>query len=291
MDYVKLKYFRAVAQTEHMSRAAEKLHITQPALSKAIAQLEDELGGALFYRVGRQIKLSEKGTVFLGYAETALSSLEKGMRFMKEAGDPAFEKIKFQTNLIGDRYLVDLVRGFGILHPHTRFEIIKNYTKSKFQNDCDLYIHAEKIIIPKCDSIPVFHEELALGVKRDHPLALRDAIALGEAENEPFITLMDTTSWREETEGFCLEAGFRPNIFYECDGCEMVGKLIAASAGVGFLPTRSWGDPPDEVKLLRLTDVSCTRDYNLSWHAGKEESYLVSEFKKYIIEFFKGASD
>ena len=287
MDTLKLKYFKAVAQTEHMSRAAEKLHITQPALSKAIAQLEEELGYELFNRIGRQIKLNDKGKIFLKYAESALKSLDEAMRSLKESGDSRYGKIKFQTNVIADSYLVDLVLGFKAKYPHTRFDIIKNYTKSKFQNDCDIYIHAEKIVLYKCVSTPIFSEEIMLGVKKGHPLSAFDEISLTQAENEPFVSLMRSTSWSEETESFCHEAGFKPDIFYECDGIEMVAKLIAASACVGFLPAKSWGDFPEEVKLLHVTDVKCARNYNLSWYSDKEQSFLVSEFKKYTMDFFR----
>ena len=79
MDILRLRYFRAVAQTENISQAAEKLLISQPALSKAISLLEDEVGVALFQRSGRRIALNEYGHAFLKYAELAIDAVDRGV--------------------------------------------------------------------------------------------------------------------------------------------------------------------------------------------------------------------
>ncbi len=287
MDLTKLRYFKVVAQTEHISRAAEKLHISQPALSKTIALLEEELGVSLFDRIGRRIELNDYGIAFLRYVETALNSIDNGLQVIKSMENPYSSRLKLQTNITGDAYLLDMITSFRKEYPHVCFEIIKNYQKSKFLNNCDLYIHAVQIPLYKCVSIPIFAEEILLGVPGDHPLSTLSRISLQQVQNEPFITLSKETSWYEETNDFCIRSGFKPNIIYECDGTEMVAKLIGAGEGVGFLPAKSWGSFSDNVSLLRINNISCRRDYNLSWQLEQPYNPLIEKFKDHMKKYFE----
>ncbi|GAK40550.1 LysR family transcriptional regulator [Paenibacillus urinalis] len=84
MELLQLHYFRTVAQLEHMTKAAEQLRIAQPALSKTIARLEEDLGVPLFRRNGRQIRLNEYGRSFLQRVELVLSTLEEGRRELED---------------------------------------------------------------------------------------------------------------------------------------------------------------------------------------------------------------
>src|SRR5580700_3809958 len=84
MELQQLKYFREVAAREHVTRAAEKLFVSQSAISRAVTQLEEELGVPLFYRQGRAVVLSRYGRLFLEHVNRALSILESGKRLLRE---------------------------------------------------------------------------------------------------------------------------------------------------------------------------------------------------------------
>jgi DNA-binding transcriptional LysR family regulator len=84
MELQQLKYFREVAEREHVTRAAEKLFVSQSAISRAVTQLEEEVGVPLFYRQGRAVVLSRYGRLFLEYVNRALSILESGKRLLRE---------------------------------------------------------------------------------------------------------------------------------------------------------------------------------------------------------------
>ncbi|MEN3929752.1 LysR family transcriptional regulator [Microvirga sp. W0021] len=286
MDIQKLKYFRAVAQTEHISKAAQKLHIAQPALSKAITMMEEELGTPLFIRTGRRIRINEYGLEFLKYAEAAISAFENGRNALNRMGQKISPKIRLQTNIINDHYLIGLMKSFKEKHPDVRFVVIKNYIKSKFLYDCDLYIHAAQINLHKCESVPLFSEKIMLGVPENHPLARNGGVELHQIANEQFISLDDTTSWVEETEAFCEQAGFTPTYSYQCDGTDMIAKLINAGEGIGFLPEKSWGDFPSGVRLLNIRFPICNRNYNMSWQTGKPQSEIVSAFRDHTLRYY-----
>lgn len=84
MKLKQLYYFKRLSETEHYTEAASSLFITQPSLSHAIAELEKELGVSLFFRQGRNVRISESGKCFLPYVETALSALENGRERLKK---------------------------------------------------------------------------------------------------------------------------------------------------------------------------------------------------------------
>lgn len=122
--------------------------------------------------------------------------------------------------------------------------MIKNYIKSKFIYDCDIYIHADRIRLAKCHTLPLFSEKIMPGVPVTHALAQAKTLNLADVVSAPFITLDKSASWVEETEAICIEAGFTPCYRYLCDGTEMIAKLIAAGEGIGFLPEIKLGPIP-----------------------------------------------
>ena len=286
MNIQRLKYFCAVAQTEHISRAAEKLHIAQPALSKAISLLEEELGVSLFQRLGRQIRLNDNGREFLKYAQTAISAIDDGSRLLQRLNQVTPSCIRLQTNITHDSYLIGLMKSFRQDHPEVSFEVIKNYVRSKFLYDCDLYIHADNITLNKCESLPLFSENILLGVPADNPLAAQKHIHLAQAAAEPFISLDKTSSWIEETEALCAQAGFTPRYRYLCDGSEMVAKLIGAGEGIGFLPQKSWGEYSSDIALLTIDFPVCRRQYNMSWQPGRAKRDIVMAFKAHTYRYY-----
>ncbi|HEY1176897.1 MAG TPA: LysR family transcriptional regulator, partial [Phytomonospora sp.] len=118
MDLLQLRYFRAVARKEHISRAAEELRVAQPSLSRTIARLEDELGVPLFDRKGRRIVLNRYGAAFLDRVERALRELDDGRRELAElAGFDAGDVAIASETLLS---LTALLTGFVKAHPGVR---------------------------------------------------------------------------------------------------------------------------------------------------------------------------
>ena len=111
MELLQLLYFQVVAQEEHITRAANTLHVSQPALSKTIKRLEDELGVPLFTRVGKTIRLNAKGEIFLRYVTTALSALSDGKNTLTSLNSTSFPDITINLEAGADS-LVKLITSF-----------------------------------------------------------------------------------------------------------------------------------------------------------------------------------
>jgi transcriptional regulator, LysR family len=106
MNLLQLKYFLTVARCEHMTRAAEELHIAQPSLSKVISKLEEELGVLLFERVGRQIKLNHFGKAFLNRVERVFLELDNGKRELSDMSINESSYISIAANNIGPFFIL-----------------------------------------------------------------------------------------------------------------------------------------------------------------------------------------
>jgi DNA-binding transcriptional LysR family regulator len=127
VNWDRLVYFRVVARLQHISRAATELGITQPALSRAIARLERDVGVKLFVRRGRTIALTRYGSAFLRHAERALDAIDTGVREIGDlaGADAALVSLGFLRTL-GAAMVPELVRAFRAEHPDVRFAFTQN---------------------------------------------------------------------------------------------------------------------------------------------------------------------
>ena len=124
MNLQQLEYFKIIAETKNFTTASEILSVTQPALSKAISKLEEELDVKLFQREGRNIKITEYGDVFLKYAKGALSEVEKGKLKLKEMKNNSDTIISISsTACIGAIFIPFLISGFFNNNSKVKFNI------------------------------------------------------------------------------------------------------------------------------------------------------------------------
>ena len=132
MNLQQLEYFKIIAETKNFTTASEILSVTQPALSKAISKLEEELDVKLFQREGRNIKITEYGDVFLKYAKGALSEVEKGKLKLKEMKNNSDTIISISsTACIGAIFIPFLISGFFNNNSKVKFNIDNQNTDSK----------------------------------------------------------------------------------------------------------------------------------------------------------------
>jgi DNA-binding transcriptional LysR family regulator len=125
MELQQLKYFREVAKREHVTRAAEKLFVSQSAISRAVSQLEEELGISLFYRQGRAVVLSRYGRVFLEHVTQALSILENGKRLLSEQTGKESGSVSLGfLHSLGIEMVPRLIKEYCRKHPKIQFTLL-----------------------------------------------------------------------------------------------------------------------------------------------------------------------
>lgn len=273
MDLLPLKYFQKAAKLQHLTRAAEDLHITQPALSQTIARLEKELGVTLFDRVGRQIKLNRFGQAFLRHVDMALSALDEGKREITDRAGLERGAVSVDTTFLPE--FAEEIQKFRNKYPDVQFEVSTvNSKKQKEQllvsGEVDFSILCRTTENPEIQHVPVRTEAILLIVPYTHPLAKQDEVQLCDLSQEAFIHFKPGHSFREDTDQLCHQAGFVPEISCEVQDGKTLVELVESGLGIAFW-LESLVKPTHQYHVLQLIEPECSRTYYLSW---KKDRYL-----------------
>lgn len=291
MDLLQLKYFQTVARTEHMTKAAQELHISQPALSVTIGRLEEELGVPLFDRIGRQIFLNVFGKAFLKRVDTALGELEVGKQEIADLAGLERGSVSLATTTL--TRLSELLAPFLSIYPHISFRITQASTEElKVQllekGEIDFCLTSSAINQLGICSLPLMTEEIVLAVPSTHRLKDSHRIHLSEVANDPFICLKPGYSFRKITDDFCRKAGFIPNIVCEGDEPAAISGLVRAGLGVAFLPISAKKELPP-LTLLHIEEPVCQWTPHVAW---KEKHYLslaAQTFREFVVKGFRSS--
>lgn len=282
MELTQLQYFVAVAESLHMTRTAERLHVAQPALSQAISRLERELGVLLFKRERRQLTLTVYGSYLLERLRAPLSVLADLPAELQELAKG--ERTTIRLNVLAATSLVtDAIVAYQQKYPEIHFKL----QQSAAVTDCDIIVSNTAVneTDSPCESC-VVEERIFLAVSDGGRYGGRSEIALADVSEENFISLGGSRQFRGICDRFCLQAGFAPQVGFESDNPASVKKLIAAHAGVGFWPEFSWGRCSDpEVRLLAITDVDCRRSLLLQKQATSGAKREVAGFFEFLCDF------
>ncbi len=288
MELLQLQYFQTIARTEHMTKAAQELRISQPALSVTLSRLEEELGVPLFDRVGRKIRLNAFGKAFLKSVDTALEALEVGKREVADMAGLEHGSILLATTTLNR--VSELLAPFLALYPHINFRITQASTEElKVQllenGEIDFCLASSPIDRLGICNLPLITEEIVLAVPNTHRLKDRKRISLSELSNDPFISLKPGYSFREITDEFCRKAGFIPNIVCEGDEPAAISGLVRAGLGVAFIPIAAKKELPP-LTLLHIEEPVCQWTPHLIWNEKRYLSLAAQNFREFVLQYY-----
>lgn len=258
MELLQLKYFLAVAKSEHMTNTAKQLHIAQPALTQSIHRLEQELGVSLFERAGRGIRLSPAGAYVRDRVKPAMETLENVARDVQlfQQGEQGVVRVGVHA---ASGVAIDGIAAYSELNPHVSFEI----TQDERERHRDVIVttitpRGSSTVENAVEKTP-FSERIGIAVPASS--ALGNTASLADFANERFIALAGSRRFREVCDTFCARRAFTPHIAFESDNPLVVKKMIGLGLGVGFWPDHSWGDlDPASCRLVHLQEPEFTRD-------------------------------
>lgn len=289
IELLQLEYFRTVAKHEHMTRAADELHIAQPSLSKTIARLEADLGVCLFERYGRQIRLNQYGKVFLRRVERMFLELEDGKRELLDLAGNKNLQVSIALNAFS--LMPEAFKKYLAAHPHVRFrQTIGTTTEMQQQlenGDIDFSISVPPIQGKNIECIPLLTKEIFLIVPQEHRLAGCQSIDLKEVVDESFISLKEGYGIRDLTEKYCRQAGFIPNIVFEGDVAASLVDLVNSGLGILMAPSIIGVDLPQKPVFLRIKEPICNLTIGLSLLQGHYLSQAAIQLKDHVIDYFK----
>ena len=273
---------------QHMTKAALALRISQPALSKMIAALEEELGTKLFVRQNKTILLNESGKQFLEQVDIALRALEDGKRMLQDSIriDPPFISLDVRGS---SHLLPGLLAEYRKQWPNTQFHLLQHASALGSRPDFDLCVSDGANCPAGMEAVTLLREDIVVAVPAEHRLAGRSSVCLEELKDEDFISLPPDKSLRETTDAFCRLAGFSPRIQFESDDPTTVRGLIRAGQGVAFLPAITWGGSTGpSVVTIPLEEPYCHRSIALYWPEGRYLSQAASQFRTFTMAYFCG---
>jgi LysR family cyn operon transcriptional activator len=223
-----LQYFLAVAEHQGFTKAAAALHISQPALSQQVRQLEESLGAQLFDRSGRKTRLTDAGEVYLRHALRAAQELQQGKRAIHDVGDLSRGTLRIAVTPTFTTYLVGpLVDAFHSRYPNITLTV-REVAQEQMENqlladELDVGIAFDEVHAPDIDAYPLLVETLALVVGSQHPLAGRSSIGLEALNSESLIVLSKEFATRDQIDRYCNQHGIRPRVVMEAN---VIGALI-----------------------------------------------------------------
>lgn len=292
VETLKLKYFQTVAHMGHMTKAASKLNISQPALSKAINQLEEGLGIKLFSRKGREIQLNQFGKVLLEHIDRAFLEIEEGERIVKDLAGLEKGHISFAGTF--PHTFPFLLSNYLKSYPNVK---IKQVQASSFKmkellqnNQIDFGISTSPIIDQDIEWISLTNDEIFLIVPEKHHLARQKLVSLKELENENFVGLVPGYGFRDITDKFCAQAELKPNYLIEVEDSSAAFKLVKMGYGIAFGPGLSFLDNQPGIIPIPISFPECKRTIGIAYKKNHYFSEASNNFRQYIIEFFTNYS-
>lgn len=294
MELRQLQYFAKVARKQHMTQAAEELHVAQSAVSRQIHQLEQELGAKLFLQKGRNLQLTPVGQLFLNRVEHILSDLDRSVAEIREFLDPELGEIRLGfPHSLGAQLVPSVVAAFRQLHPQVKFRFKQGMFNSLIvdvmRGEVDL------ALISPCpekhdqvDGEILLTEELFAILPPNHPLAGESAIRLSDLKDDKFVLFSEGYSLRPIVWDACLKAGFTPKIGFESEETDTIRGLVAAGMGVSLLPEMALFETSQlQPVKVRLIDSRVTRTIGLIRRSTEKLPLVARSFHSFMLEYFK----
>ncbi|MFF3655981.1 LysR substrate-binding domain-containing protein [Streptomyces olivochromogenes] len=242
LDLRQLRYFVAVAETEHVGQAAERLHMSQSPLSRQIAQLEQNLGLTLFERGQQRIRLTRDGQVFLAEARALLRHADRlenlGRRLGR--GEEGGLCIGYVADAMHTGILPGALRALHNERPGIHIALYNLPPTEQFeglrQRSLDIALVHEPPTVDDPDLLaaPLLEDPLLLALPAGHPLADLEKVTPGDLDGQPWIAVENAQdpAWRDTFVATCTAAGFTPDI--RLDAAEPLTALGLVASGLGL---------------------------------------------------------
>ena len=283
MELDLLRYFLRVAERGNFTRAAEDLALSQPALSRSIQKLEEELGQPVFERKTRSVSLTEAGVLLQSRAQQVLTILDDTKAEITDDGQSGRVRVG-AIPTIAPYFLPDALRQFATEFPKATLIVQEDTTeellKSCTQGEIDLAILALPIPAKYLEFEELLEEELLLVLPVDHPLVSKPKIRLTDVEPFPFVLLGEAHCLSDNIVSFCRQRSFQPVAVERTSQLAMVQELVSLSHGVSMIPAMARKLDQSDRRVYRSIDGrKPTRKIAVVWNPYRFQSRLIEAFR------------
>ena len=274
MELRHLRYFLAVADALHFTKAAQGLPVSQPALSAQVKQLEQEVGVPLFDRVGRSVQLTRAGVIFREHARRALREMELAQTAIAEAEGLEGGALAVGVVQTVNAYLVpEIVSRFSTMYPHVVLKLdelsgpdIESGLKDGL---LDLGIGFVPVKSDRVESQQMFEEDFVLITSPRHRLASRRLLPMSSLTDQALILLPGLFCTRQLLDASFEQAGVRPTVIAEMNSIEGILATVRTSKLATILPRLALGLKPNaSLRAISLKHPTPRRGIGLLWKKG-----------------------
>jgi LysR family hydrogen peroxide-inducible transcriptional activator len=263
MEVHQLRYVCAVAETGNFSRAAERCNIAQPSLSQQVLKLENELGAKLFDRLGRSIRLTEAGRVFVPKARAILEQMEMARSSVADKNADLRGSVAVGVIPTIAPYLMPgYTAAFAKEYPDAKLRIVEEMTSVLVEGLRDLSIDIAILALPlrhkDLELFSIRTEPLFAVLRKNHPRASARSLALSDLRGESFVMLRDGHCFRDLSIEACTHARITPNITFESGQFSSLLGMVEAGVGVSIIPEMAV-DRNMGCRYVRISDSQATR--------------------------------
>lgn len=290
MNIKSLTYFAEVAREKNFTRAANNLHLSQPALSKVIKNLEIELGISLIDRSAKHFKLTNQGEIFFENTKKSLYNINRELdKLYSTINSTKGKLIVGIPPIISTVFFPPIISKFRHKYPDIDFIIIEegaNSIKDKVnESEVDIGIVMLPIEDENLKTIKIISSESVFIVNNQHRLAIKDKVSIKELKNEDFISLDENYMLYDKLKLICKEAGYEPNIVYKSSQWDFIIEMVSYNQSVALLPKPIVDMFKNKnIKGLYIENPEIPWDIGIVIKKDRYLSYAMKEFIKLVQE-------
>ena len=291
MELDQLRYFLRVAQRGSFTKAADELGVSQPALSRSIQKLEEELGQPVIERHPRHVTLTEAGALLQSRAQQIFTILDDTKAEITDDGISGRVRVG-AIPTIAPYFLPKLLQQFATKFPKATVLVQENTTdnllKSLTQGEIDLAILAIPVPAKYLEVEELFEEELLLVLPLEHPLVEQEKIKIADIEPYPFVLLDEAHCLSDNVVSYCRQRSFHPVAVERTSQLTMVQELVSLSHGISMIPDMARQVDQSDRRVYRsLSGKKPTRKVAFAWNPYRFQSRLVKAFRAHLLKFAK----
>lgn len=299
-----MRYFREIARARHLTRAAQALGVTQPALSAVVKKLEKEVGAPLLDRTGRGVELTEAGRVFLSHAEESLAAADRGVGAVRQLLGLEHGSIRVGGGATATTCLLPpVVSYFRKAHPGVRFYVREAGSSAVaaavLSGELDLGIVTLPIEVAGAASlvrVPLVEDELRLvGLRGAGPKGTRSSdsersFRWRDVQDKPFVAFEAGTAVRDIVDRSARRAGVTLNVVMELRSIESIQSMVKAGIGVGLVSRFSLAGETGFGEGLACRDGRLTRTLAIIRRRDREPGAAAGAFEQALLDRFRPAT-
>lgn len=285
------KIFLAVCKEKNMTKAAEKLFITQPSITQAIKEIEEHYNTLLFERIGKKINITSDGYKLIPVAKNIIDLFENAENIMKYK--ESITKLNIGASVTIGTYVfpkvINLMKKYPSIEIYSKIDNTKNIEKMILDFEVDFAIVEGNIHSKTIKTFPLIEDELVFICSPDNVLSKKESISITELSNNKFIQREEGSGTKEVIDSFFHSNNIDIEIIGTISSIEAIKNMVIENIGVSILPKISVVNEirENKIKQCKIKEMNLIRNFKLAYHKEKADC----EYREIFAEIIRNIND